>query len=446
MAQPVIMPKQGQSVESCLITEWYKKKGEKVQVGDLLFAYETDKASFEEEAETEGILLDVFYEEGDEVPVFTNVAVIGKKGESVKEFRLAASDEAGLESMEEDVEKSEIEKRLENEIIRKPTVRRETGKINISPRARRLAKRTGVDFLEMKGTGPYERIIERDIEALVKSRPRITPLAKAKMEQEQLVFDQQEIKPGGRVTTKNLIKPEELEKTGFEVVPLSRIRKIIAERMYRSLQNSAQLTHHTSADARNILALRQKVKKQVEKGNYPDVTLNDIICFAVIKALKKHPDANAFFLGDSIKKFYKVHLGFAVDTERGLMVPTVLNADDYSLSGLSYQIKDLAEKCHQGNINPDLLSGESATFTVSNLGAYGVEMFTPVLNIPQVGILGVNTIVKRSADLCDGVIGFVPYMGLSLTYDHRALDGGPASLFLKQIKEEIEQFDEEIES
>ena len=141
MTQPVIMPKQGQSVESCLITEWYKKKGEKVQVGDLLFAYETDKASFEEEAKTEGILLDVFYEEGDEVPVFTNVAVIGKKGESVEEFKPAASDEAGLESMEEDIEKSEMGKRLENEIIRKPTVKREAGKIKISPRAKRLAKK-----------------------------------------------------------------------------------------------------------------------------------------------------------------------------------------------------------------------------------------------------------------------------------------------------------------
>ena len=446
MAQPVIMPKQGQSVESCLITEWYKKKGEKVQVGDLLFAYETDKASFEEEAKTEGILLDVFYEEGDEVPVFTNVAVIGKKGESVEEFRPVASDEAGLESMEEDVEKSEMEKRLENEIIQKPTLKREAGKIKISSRAKRLSKKMGIDYSNVKGSGPYERIVERDIEVLIKSRPKITPLAKVKMEQENLVFDQQKIEPGRRVTSKDLLKQEELKIAEFEEVPLTKIRKIIAEGMYRSLQNSAQLTHHTSADARNILALRQKVKKQVEKGNYPNVTLNDMICFAVIKALKKHPDANAFFLGDSIKKFYKVHLGFAVDTERGLMVPTVLNADDYSLAGLSYQMKDLAEKCHQGNINPDLLSGESATFTVSNLGAYGVEMFTPVLNIPQVGILGVNTIVKRPADLGDGVVGFVPYLGLSLTYDHRALDGGPASLFLKQIKEEIEQFDEEIES
>jgi len=444
MAQPVIMPKQGQSVESCLITEWYKKKGEKVQVGDLLFAYETDKASFEEEAKTEGILLDVFYEEGDEVPVLSNVAVIGKVGESVEEFRTVASDEAILESMKEDVDDRDMKERPGVELIQKPQVKKEPGKIKISPRAKRLAKKMGVDYSNVKGSGPYERIVERDIEALIRSRPKITPLAKVKMEQENLVFDQQEIKPGGRVTTKNLIKPEE-KIAEFEEVPLTKIRKIIAEGMYRSLRNSAQLTHHTGADSRNILALRQKVKKLVEKGNYPNITLNDMICFAVIKALKKHPDANAFFLGDSIKKFYKVHLGFAVDTERGLMVPAVLNADDYSLAGLSYQMKDLAEKCHQGNIDPDLLSGESATFTVSNLGAYGVEMFTPVLNIPQVGILGVNTIVKRPADLGDGVIGFVPYLGLSLTYDHRALDGGPASLFLKEIKEQIEHFDVEIE-
>ncbi len=243
MAQPVIMPKQGQSVESCLITEWYKKKGEKVKVGDLLFSYETDKASFEEEAKTEGILLEVFYAEGDEVPVFSNVAVIGKKGESVEEYRTAAYDEAGLEPVEEDVEKSEMEKRLENEIIRKPSLKREAGKIKISPRGKRLSKKTGIDYSNVKGSGPYERIVERDIEALIKSRPKITPLARVKMEQENLVFDQQKIEPGRRVTSKDLLKQEELKIAEFEEIPLTKIRKIIAEGMYRSLQNSAQLTH-----------------------------------------------------------------------------------------------------------------------------------------------------------------------------------------------------------
>jgi len=165
-----------------------------------------------------------------------------------------------------------------------------------------------------------------------------------------------------------------------------------------------------------------------------------MVCYAVIKALKKHPDANVHFMGDSIRAYRKIHLGFAVDTERGLLVPVVRNADDLKLEGLSSRLKALAEKAKKGNIEPELINSEAATFTVSNLGAYGVEMFTPVLNVPQVGILGVNAIIHRPADLGNGTFGFIPFIGLSLTYDHRAIDGGPASLFLLSIKQEIENF------
>ena len=168
------------------------------------------------------------------------------------------------------------------------------------------------------------------------------------------------------------------------------------------------------------------------------------MCFAVVKALKKFPNANSHFLGDSMRLFNKVHLGLAVDTERGLMVPAVRNADDLSITGLSNQLKEVANACKKGAIAPELLAAEAATFTVSNLGAYGVEMFTPVINLPQSAILGVNTIVPRPKDLGDGVYGFVPYIGLSLTYDHRALDGGEATRFLKQIAIEIETLELEI--
>jgi len=214
--------------------------------------------------------------------------------------------------------------------------------------------------------------------------------------------------------------------------------------MHSSLQNSAQLTHHLSADARKILSLRDKVKKLQAEGYEYNITLNDMVCYALIRALKKHPDANVHFLGDSIRYFKKVHLGMAVDTERGLMVPALRNADDLSLPGLSAQLSQLAAACRGGNVDPDLLQPEAATFTISNLGAYGVEMFTPVINLPQAGILGVNTIIQRPAQLEGGAFGFVPYMGLSLTYDHRALDGGPATLLLAEIKHEIETFDHDL--
>jgi len=212
--------------------------------------------------------------------------------------------------------------------------------------------------------------------------------------------------------------------------------------MFSSLQNSAQLTHHLGADARRILDLRKKIKQEKESANLPDITLNDMVCYALVKALVKMPSINSHFMGDSIKIFNKVHLGIAVDTERGLMVPVLKNADDYSLRGLSVQLKALSDKCRKGNIEPDLLKSEAASFTVTNLGLYGIELFTPVLNLPQSGILGVNTITHRPVDIGGGIIGLIPFIGLSLTYDHRAIDGAPASAFLREVKQQIENFDD----
>ena len=166
-----------------------------------------------------------------------------------------------------------------------------------------------------------------------------------------------------------------------------------------------------------------------------------MVCYAVVQSLLLHPGANAHFLGEHIRIFDQVNLGMAVDTDRGLMVPSLPNADRYSLPELSFRLKEIAESSKKGSISPDLIVPEAATFTVSNLGNYGVEMFTPVINLPQAGILGVNTIIQRPATLTDGSFGFLPFMGLSLTYDHRALDGGPATLFLAEIKKQIEQLD-----
>jgi pyruvate dehydrogenase E2 component (dihydrolipoamide acetyltransferase) len=197
-----------------------------------------------------------------------------------------------------------------------------------------------------------------------------------------------------------------------------------------------------SADVRKLLALRAKVKAEMDKGNAINITLNDMICYAVIRALEKYPEANSHYLGETIKTFKKVHLGLAVDTPRGLMVPSVQNADDLSLKGLSSRLREIADQCKKGSVNPEVLSSTAASFTVSNLGNYGVEIFTPIINLPQVAILGVNTIIQRPADLGNGAFGFIPVIGLSLTYDHRAIDGGPATLFLREVKNQIENFNE----
>ena len=223
--------------------------------------------------------------------------------------------------------------------------------------------------------------------------------------------------------------------------PLSNVRKLIAKAMHASLQNSAQLTHHMTADVRHLLEARQKIKERLSSDKtQQDITLNDMICWCVIRALEKFPEANSHFLDDRIKTFHKVHLGIAVDTPRGLMVPAVKNASEMDLVKLSAALKSVADACKKGSISPELIQSTAATFTVSNLGNYGVEMFTPVINLPQVAILGVCTIINRPANMGNNIFGFVPYIGLSLTYDHRAIDGGPATLFLKEIKEQIESF------
>jgi pyruvate dehydrogenase E2 component (dihydrolipoamide acetyltransferase) len=409
MAIAVIMPKQGQSVETCIITKWFKNKGESVSIGDILFSYETDKAAFDLESPAEGILLDIFFVEGAEVPVLVNVAVIGKSGEESESFnpnQLApdASITSIASKAPEAVESINAVK-VVDELL--PV---SDGRIRISPRAKRIAKDKGLNYSYLHGSGPNGRIITSDIEKVLSG-------AVAGLETDQ--------SKGIEFTEK----------------PLSNMRKIIAKAMHASLQNSAQLTHHMSADVRHLLEARQKIKSELSSGTArQDITLNDMICWCVIRALEKFPEANSHFLDDRIKTFHKVHLGIAVDTPRGLMVPAVKNAGDMDLVKLSKELKSVAESCRKGSINPELIQSTAATFTVSNLGNYGVEMFTPVVNLPQAGILGVCTIIYRPANIGNNIFGFVPYIGLSLTYDHRAIDGGPATLFLKEIKEQIEAF------
>jgi pyruvate dehydrogenase E2 component (dihydrolipoamide acetyltransferase) len=452
MATIVIMPKQGQSVESCILTEVYKKKGDSVAVGDLLFTYETDKASFEELAQVSGAVLEVFYSNGDEIPVLSSVMVIGAEGEGIAEFAppptLFPAPAAAAAADDDDDDDDDGNAAATRQKEKEPALSAQFSPLDsqgVSPRARALAEQEAVNVLALRGTGPGGRIIERDVQAAIVS-PKMTPLAKIIARETGAVPAGEGSGLAGRVKSGDLVAPQSsaIYAADSEVKPLSNMRKLIAKAMHASLQNSAQLTHHLSADARRITALRKAVKKAVDSGYPTNITLNDMVCLAVIRALKKFPQVNAHFLGDSVRLFGKVHLALAVDTERGLMVPVVKNADDLSIHGLAGQLKAVAAACKKGSIDPDLLAAEAASFTVSNLGSYGVEMFTPVINLPQVAILGVNAIVPRPKDLGDGVYGFVPHIGLSLTYDHRALDGGEATRFLKQAAEEIENLDFEL--
>lgn len=442
------MPKQGQSVESCIVSEFKKKVGDSVKVGDVLFGYETDKATFEEESQVEGTVLAIFYKDGDEIPVLQNVMVIGQPGESFEEFAPSSETHATLGTVRGGtvsaanggVERSETVSEGSS-----PSAAAIPG-APASPRARKLAEDKGVNLDAVAGSGPGGRIIERDVLAAAAAQGRLSGLAKAKMAEGGLI-------PGEGSGLAGTVKAGDLkvwkpnhsdipgEGVEFETVKMSNMRKLIAKSMYNSLQNTAQLTHMLGADARKLQALRKKAKKALEEGKVDaNITINDFVCFAVIKALQKFPEVNSHCLGDAMRIFKTVNLGCAVDTERGLMVPCVKNSENLSISELSKALKKLADDCKKGSINPDLLASEAASFTVSNLGGFGVEWFTPIINVPQSAILGVGTMTLRPK-MEDGKVEFVPYLGLSLTYDHRAIDGGQATRFLKAVATEIENLE-----
>ena len=410
MANAVIMPKAGITVESCIIGTWEKKVGDAVKVGDILFTYETDKASFECESTEEGTLLEIFFQDGDEVPCLMNVCAIGNEGDDCSALRPA---EAAAEAPAEAPAAAPAEAPAAAPVAAPAAATTAVeGKTAVSPRAKKLAERAGVDATLATPTGPNGRIIERDVRNLMENpvvaAPAAAPVAAAPAAEEE-----------------------------FEDVKFSGIRRAISKSMHTSLSTMAQLTHNTSFDATAILNYRKLLK--ASEGECAGITLGDIVLYAVSRTLKNHPDLNANMLDDNnIRLFKHVNLGVAVDTPRGLMVPTIFHADEMSLLEISKAVKELAAQCREGSISPDLLSGGS--FTVSNLGNLGVESFTPVINPPQTGILGVCGTTDRVRKGKDGSIEIYPAMGLSLTYDHRAVDGSPAARFQKELCQNLENF------
>ena len=419
MATAVIMPRQGQSVASCVITSWSKKVGDEVKAGDILFSYETDKSSFDEEATVEGTLLAIFREEGEDVPCLENVCVIGNPGEDFSQFA-PQGESASSES------EPEAAPAAQAAVTPEPTATvvstAEAGSEKISPRARALAQKTDVDLSKVVPTGPEGRIIERDVQVAL-DRGFLKGAASSAA--------QIEAAPAPAVAAS-------VDASEFEDVKISNVRKVIAKSMHASLANSAQLTLNASFDATKIMAFRSSLKAGAEALGLANITLNDIVLYAVSRTVLQHKDLNAHFLDDTMRYFKHVNLGIAVDTERGLLVPTLPLAETLSLNELALQSKALITEAQGGKISPDKLSG--ASFTVTNLGSLGIESFTPVINPPQTGILGVCTIVNRIKKTTNGDVVY-PAMGLSLTFDHRAIDGAPAAKFLKDLCNNLENFD-----
>ena len=404
MAVAILMPKQGQSVESCLIIKWNKKVGDKVKVEEPICEVETDKAVFEVVAPEAGTILRIFYKEGDDVPVLNTIAIIGQPEEKID--HLIPKKTVSV-SKEEYVEKQKTITPDESLKNTKPSLG--AGLIPISPLARRFAEKKGIDFSKLIGSGPGGRIVKKDIE-------------KAISEGEPLVLSTASENFFGLV----------------KEIPVEGVRKIISERMLMSLQSTAQLTLNASADASNLLACRESLKFSPQMEGLSKININDFLLYIVANILPKFKNMNAHFLKDKILEFEHVHLGFAVDSPRGLMVPIIHNAHLLSLKEISKEARRLSTACQEETILPDELNG--GTFTVTNLGTMGIESFTPILNIPQVAILGVCSVSLKPI-MKEDKIQFIPHIGLSLTFDHRAVDGAPAAKFLQELNMVIANFD-----
>ncbi len=410
MAKAVVMPKAGITVESCIIGKWKKKPGDTIAVGDILFDYETDKASFECESTEAGVLLECFFEDGDEVPVLVNVCAVGEAGEDASALRPAEASSAPASAPATEAKAEPVVEQKAAPAPVAATPKATDDIIRISPRAKALAQRAGVDASKATGTGAHGRIVEADVRRLMKEGVQ-------------------------EVVAQPVAQP--VSEGEYDDVKFTGIRRAISKSMRESLASGAQLTNNHSFDATSIQRARAEFK--AAGGDLAGVTLGDMVLYAVSRTLKNHPDLNAIMLDDNtIRHYHSVNLAVAVDTPRGLMVPVIFGADKKSLVEISKEVKQLAAEARDGAINPDKLRGGS--FTVSNLGAFGVESFTPVINPPQTGILGVCNITAKARQKADGGYEFYPAMGLSLTYDHRAVDGAPAAKFAKELCANLESF------
>ena len=375
MSKEFVMPKLGMTMEEGTITRWIKKEGDKVEKGEPIVEVMTDKVNIEVESPDNGTILKILAKEGDVVPILQPIAIIGEAGEEVK-----------IEEKKEAVEEG----------------------IKASPAAKRLAREAGIDLSLIKGTGPGGRIVEEDVKDYIESHKE-------------------------RVTT----QPPPVSTPVVEVTPLSKeepissVRREIASKLSKSYREAVHITLEFSADVTGIVEIRERLKEKAEKNKLPVPTFNDIFVRIVSLVLKDYPTLNAHFDGEKLTIFNTVNMGVAVAVKEGLLVPVVKEAEKKNVFEIANITGDLVNRTREGKILPDELSG--GTFTITNLGMFGIDFFTPIINPPQVAILGIGRI-KEVLKPGNAVVSEVV---LSLSVDHRVVDGAPAARFLKDIGEAL---------
>ena len=438
----VILPKLGQTMEFGTIIEWLKQEGDQVQRGEVLFTVESDKATLEVESPTKGYLRKILVPAGEEHPVLIPVALITKEAdEDISSWQAGKS--AGLQ-----IEESANERMSESVVQTKEIseTSQVSDRIFSSPRARKLARERGVELALVAGSGPNGRIVERDIVTYLESTPKATPVAQRVAEQAGV--DLREVQgsgPGGRITKADVegatvpsppVHTVAAAPTTAAEVPMSGVRSVIARRMHAGHSETAPVTLTMEVDATDLVQIRERLKASLAEKLGFSIGYNDLLIKIVARALREFPYMNARLDGDTIHQLGEVHVALAVDTERGLLVPVVRDADRKGMAELAAELRDVIERARAGTALPDELSG--STFTITNLGMFEVDAFTPIINLPEAAILGVGRI-KDYAAVVEGEIAVRKMMWLSLTFDHRLVDGAPAARFLQRIKQYVEE-------
>jgi len=446
----VIMPKLGLTMETGVIEKWHKKEGDKVEAGEVLFEVMTDKVSLEVEAYNSGIVRKIIRAEGEEVPVTEVIAYIGPADEAIPEAS------AGKITTPETLEA-------------KDTI---PAKIKISPLARNIAENKGIDISKIIGTGPGGRIVKEDVEAYlpkpaavggteITERLKISPLAKAIAKEMGIDYLKEPIigtGPGGRIVKEDITAFAEKLKSsagaprtatsatpsiaipGAAVkikssTPLKGMRKLIAERMLYSSQNIPHIILTSVMDVDALIALREKIKDKVSAVYNTKITYTDFIIKACATVLAEQPNVNASLVNETQIVYEDINVGLAVAIQSGLIVPTIYNADKLSVFEIAKRRAELVEKAKQGKLTMEEIT--NGTFTISNLGMFGVRIFTAIINPPQGAILMVGEVYKAPAFVGDRIEP-KQFMEISVAVDHRIIDGANGARYLQRLKEIIE--------
>ena len=454
--EAILMPKAGNSVEECILGAWRINVGDTVKRGDIIAEAETDKTSIEIEATASGEVLALLGSEGDLVPVLTAICLVGPAGTDVSGYKAASAEAPVAAAAEAPKAVTPAAAPAAASASQAPA----TAGGHLSPRARKFVAEHPFVMGEIAGSGAQGRVIESDVIAAYQSSPHLTPAAAA-MVAAGAKAPSTGTGSNGEITAEDIenfakgvvaapapaaaaapAPAAPVKAEGDDVItekPFSRIRTVIAKRLQESLQTMAQYTLNCEADVTGLLSLRKRIKASGEKLGLANINIGDMVMYAVIRTLQQVPELNGEFSDNVVKLHSAVHMGFACDTPKGLLVPVLHHSDKMSLAEMCRQVKSLAKSANAGNLAPDLMNG--ATFTVSNLGSFGIINFTPVISAPQIAMLGVGKTLLRPVRRADGTVEYRDYMQFSLTMNHMVVDGAPGARFLQTLCANIENFE-----